>query len=340
MIVAYGLIWQHSRLFIVTKREQESISCVGCTTMAASASISSIVTPSYCSTSLSHLHSDLFYSFPPKPTNPLIKSLTLKPHNLTHSHHPFLFPLHLCHFSSSSSAFNIVESDFRDELVENPVEVKRDSEESELDENDEKARNSSDNGRLYVGNLPYSMTSSELSDIFSQAGQIKSVQIIYDKMTDRSRGFGYVIMKSIDEAREAIRMFDASQMGGRTVRVNFPQVPRGGERNMIGAKFRISNQSFVDTPHKIYAGNLGWGVTTQSLRDAFADQAGFVSAKVVYDRESGRSRGFGFISFSSAEAAQSFLSSMNGTELEGRPLRLNIAVDKTRPNSEADADQS
>ncbi|XP_074264468.1 RNA-binding protein CP33, chloroplastic-like [Silene latifolia] len=302
--------------------------------MASRACITSIVTPSSSSTSLSPLHAHLFHSFTHLSPKPLVKSLTLKRHNFTLSHPPpFLFPLHLCH-SSSSSAFGNVESDFSDELVENPVDVEADEVQRDSVENDEKAPNAaSDDGRLYVGNLPYSMTSSQLSDIFSQAGHIKSVEIIYDKMTDRSRGFGFVIMESIDEAREAIRMFDASQIGGRTVRVNFPEVPRGGERNMMGDKFRISNQSFVDTPHKIYAGNLGWSVTTQGLRDAFEEQPGFVSAKVVYERETGRSRGFGFISFSSPDAAQSALSTMNGMELDGRPLRLNIAADRSRPNS-------
>lgn len=96
------------------------------------------------------------------------------------------------------------------------------------------------------------------------------------------------------------------------MRVNFPEVPKGGERKVMGPKIRNSNLNFVDTPHKIYAGNLGWGVTTQGLRDAFANQEGFLSAKVIYERDSGRSRGFGFITFSSADAAESALAAMNG----------------------------
>lgn len=177
------------------------------------------------------------------------------------------------------------------------------------------------------------MTASELSATFSEAGKVRSAKIIYDRLTDRSRGFGFVTMGSIDDAKEAIRTFDGSQIGGRTVKVNFPEVPMGEERTVMGPKIASNNKSFVDTPHKIYAGNLGWGVTSQELRDAFADQPGFVSAKVIYERESGRSRGFGFVSFSSAESAQSALTSVNGVELEGRPLRLKT-VDKSRSNIE------
>lgn len=102
------------------------------------------------------------------------------------------------------------------------------------------------------------------------------------------------------------------QIGGRTAKVNFPEVPRGGEREVMAPKIRSSYQGFVDSPHKIYAGNLSWNLTSQGLREAFADQPGFLSAKVIYDRDSGRSRGFGFISFASAEEVESALNAMNG----------------------------
>lgn len=89
-------------------------------------------------------------------------------------------------------------------------------------------------------------------------------------------------------------------------------MPRGGEKEVLGPKIRNSNRAFVDSPHKIYAGNLGWSLTSQGLRDAFSDQPGLLSTKVVYERNSGRSRGFGFVSFETAEAAQSALNAMNG----------------------------
>lgn len=187
---------------------------------------------------------------------------------------------------------------------------------------------SGEEGRLYVGNLPYVMTSSELAQVFGEAGNVVDVQIVYDKVTDRSRGFGFVTMGSSEEAKEAIRMFDGSQIGGRTVKVNFPEVPRGGEREVMRSRIRDNNREYVDSPHKIYAGNLGWGVTSQGLKDAFANQPGLLGVKVIYDRNSGRSRGFGFISFESASDVQSALDAMNGMEVEGRPLRLSLAAEK------------
>nr|GEZ08164.1 33 kDa ribonucleoprotein, chloroplastic [Tanacetum cinerariifolium] len=150
------------------------------------------------------------------------------------------------------------------------------------------------------------------------------------------------------EAKEAIRMFNGSQIGGRTVKVNFPEVPRGGEREVMGPKIRRSNKDFIESPHKIYAGNLSWIITSERLKDAFADQPGLLSAKVIYEKHSGRSRGFGFVTFSSPEAAESALSSMNGMEVEGRALRLNLAAGKeetsrsprSERNSEINVDES
>lgn len=94
--------------------------------------------------------------------------------------------------------------------------------------------------------------------------------------------------------------------------MNFPEVPRGGEREVMSPKIRSSYQGFVDSPHKIYAGNLSWDLTSQGLREAFEEQPGYLSAKVIYDRDSGRSRGFGFITFSSADEVESALNNMNG----------------------------
>lgn len=109
-----------------------------------------------------------------------------------------------------------------------------------------------------------------------------------------------------------IKSFDEQQVGGRTAKVNFPEVPKGGERLVMGAKVRENYRGFVDSPHKIYCGNLGWGVNSQGLREAFAEQPGVLSAKVVYEKDSGRSRGFGFVSFTTAESAAAALDFMNG----------------------------
>ncbi|KAG6580756.1 hypothetical protein SDJN03_20758, partial [Cucurbita argyrosperma subsp. sororia] len=250
-------------------------------------------------------------------------------------HLPNIYPLAFSsasHLYCAPPAFEGLE--VSDPITEDAETEESDGGEESREEDEQKVSASRDAGKLYIGNLPYAMTSSQLTEVFAEAGHVVSVQVIYDKVTDRSRGFAFVTMATLEEAKEAIRMFDGSLIGGRTVRVNFPEVPRGGEKEVMGPKIRSSYNKFVDSPHKIYAGNLGWGLTSQSLREAFENQPGILSAKVIYDRESGRSRGFGFVSFETAEDAESALDSMNGVEVEGRPLRLNMAADRA-PTSPA-----
>jgi RNA recognition motif-containing protein len=73
---------------------------------------------------------------------------------------------------------------------------------------------------IYVGNLPYSTTSGELESMFSAHGAVDSAQVIMDRATGRSRGFGFVEMPNDDEGRAAIEAFDNTDMGGRRLTVN------------------------------------------------------------------------------------------------------------------------
>ncbi|KAF8714117.1 hypothetical protein HU200_028122 [Digitaria exilis] len=186
-----------------------------------------------------------------------------------------------------------------------------------------------DPGRLFVGNLPYTFTSEELNEAFSEAGRVDDAQIIYDKVTNRSRGFAFVTMATAEEAAKAIQMFDGALLGGRTARVNYPEVPRGGERRTV----TMAGRRRDDGTYKIYAGNLGWGVRADALRAVFEGQSGLLDARVIFERETGRSRGFGFVSFGTAEDAQAALEALDGVELEGRPLRLSLAEQNPQPGS-------
>ncbi len=74
--------------------------------------------------------------------------------------------------------------------------------------------------KLYVGGLPYSSTEQALQDAFAQAGSVVSARIIMDKMTGRSRGFGFVEMATPEEAQAALEMWDGKDFEGRTLKVN------------------------------------------------------------------------------------------------------------------------
>lgn len=80
---------------------------------------------------------------------------------------------------------------------------------------------------------------------------------------------------------------------------------------------------------KLFVGGLSWGTDDQSLREAFSEFGEVTEARVILDRDSGRSRGFGFVSFSSGEEAASALSAMDGKELQGRSVRVNYAAERS-----------
>lgn len=74
--------------------------------------------------------------------------------------------------------------------------------------------------KLYVGGLPYSTTEDQLREAFAQAGSVSSAIVIMDKMTGRSKGFGFVEFANDDDATKAIDMWNGKDFGGRTLTVN------------------------------------------------------------------------------------------------------------------------
>jgi RNA recognition motif-containing protein len=87
--------------------------------------------------------------------------------------------------------------------------------------------------KLYVGGISYNTTQDGLSQAFSQAGTVASATIVTDKMTGRSRGFGFVEMATDEEAAKAIEMWNGKELDGRTLTVNEarplePRAPRQG----------------------------------------------------------------------------------------------------------------
>jgi RNA recognition motif-containing protein len=80
---------------------------------------------------------------------------------------------------------------------------------------------------------------------------------------------------------------------------------------------------------KLYVGNLPWSATSTSLEGLFAQHGAVRSAEVIADRETGRSRGFGFVEMETEEGSQAAISALNGLEMEGRPLTVNEARERT-----------
>jgi cold-inducible RNA-binding protein len=79
---------------------------------------------------------------------------------------------------------------------------------------------------IYVGNLPFSTNSNELETLFAEYGAVASAQVITDRETGRSRGFGFVEMESDTDAESAISELDGKEVGGRNLKVNIARPRR------------------------------------------------------------------------------------------------------------------
>jgi len=94
--------------------------------------------------------------------------------------------------------------------------------------------------KLYVGSLSYQTSDGELENLFSRAGTVTSAQVVTDRYSGDSKGFGFVEMSTDEEAQNAINMFNGTAFGGRTITVNEarPREDRGSGGGGGGGRYR------------------------------------------------------------------------------------------------------
>lgn len=189
---------------------------------------------------------------------------------------------------------------------------------------------SSSNSQLYVCNLPRNYGISELLEIFTPYGTVQSVEVSRDAETGISRGCGCVTMSSVAEANAAIAVLDASDVGGREMRVMLSaQMTRGSSRHNLGPVNLSTRRDFMfESPYKIYVGNLAWSVTPADLRDLFSQFGTVISARILHDHKTGKTRVYGFLSFSSPSEREAALS-LDGIDFYGRKLLVRDVSAKT-----------
>lgn len=167
--------------------------------------------------------------------------------------------------------------------------------------------------KLYFGNLPYNVDSAQLAGMIQEYASPEVVEVLYNKETGKSRGFAFATMSSLEDCDLIIRNLGGSQFMGRILRVNYADRPKAKE------------PLYPETEHKLFIGNLSWSVTSETLTEAFREFGNVVGARVLYDGETGKSRGYGFVCFSTKSEMEAALESLDGEELDGRPMRVSLA---------------
>eukprot|EP00568_Trieres_chinensis_P007501 CAMPEP_0183291110 /NCGR_PEP_ID=MMETSP0160_2-20130417/644_1 /TAXON_ID=2839 ORGANISM="Odontella Sinensis, Strain Grunow 1884" /NCGR_SAMPLE_ID=MMETSP0160_2 /ASSEMBLY_ACC=CAM_ASM_000250 /LENGTH=230 /DNA_ID=CAMNT_0025451865 /DNA_START=52 /DNA_END=740 /DNA_ORIENTATION=+ len=172
--------------------------------------------------------------------------------------------------------------------------------------------------KLYIGNLSYTTDESKLRSEFERHGAVTDVFLPTDRDSGRPRGFGFVTYATRADAEEAIRKMDQTEMDGRTIRVNESR-PRGeGGGGGGGGGFNSSGASEV----KLYVGGLSYDTNEDGLRGLFEMHGSVTDCFIPTDRETGRPRGFAFVTMSAADAEKA-QSACDGYELDGRVIRVN-----------------
>ncbi|KAG5539018.1 hypothetical protein RHGRI_019542 [Rhododendron griersonianum] len=176
--------------------------------------------------------------------------------------------------------------------------------------------------RLYVGNIPRKIGNDELRRIVEEHGAVEKAEVIYDKYSGRSRRFAFVTMKTVEDANAAVEKLNGTQIEGREIKVNVTEKPL---TSLDLPSLQTEESQFIDSPHKVYVGNLAKTVTTEMLKNFFAEKGKVLSAKLTRAPGTSKSRGFGFVSFSSEEDVEAAISSLNNALLEGQKIRVNKA---------------
>eukprot|EP00585_Thalassiosira_rotula_P012488 CAMPEP_0196131910 /NCGR_PEP_ID=MMETSP0910-20130528/1720_1 /TAXON_ID=49265 /ORGANISM="Thalassiosira rotula, Strain GSO102" /LENGTH=298 /DNA_ID=CAMNT_0041391427 /DNA_START=88 /DNA_END=980 /DNA_ORIENTATION=+ len=192
--------------------------------------------------------------------------------------------------------------------------------------------------KLYVGNLDYATDEPRLREVFGAFGTVNDVFLPMERGTSRPRGFGFVTLGSRGSAEDAISKMDQSQLDGRTIRVNESK-PRGegpadmargggpgGPKGLGPGGFGTFNPQGRDEV-KLYVGNLSFETTEESVRGMFEQYGPVSDCFLPTDRDSGRVRGFAFVTMPAKEA-EGACNKVNGQELDGRTLRVNEAQPK------------
>lgn len=144
---------------------------------------------------------------------------------------------------------------------------------------------------------------------------------MYDKYSGRSRRFAFVTMSTVEDATVAIEKLNETEIGGRKIKVNVTEKPLSVEFSVLQAE----ESKFVDSPHKVYVGNLAKTVNTEILVTLFSDKTNVLSAKVSRVPGTSKSSGYGFVTFSSEEDVEAAISKFNNTLFGGQKIRVNKA---------------
>ncbi|KAL9255341.1 28 kDa ribonucleoprotein, chloroplastic-like protein [Drosera capensis] len=175
--------------------------------------------------------------------------------------------------------------------------------------------------KVFVANFGYEINSEELAKLFEAAGSVEIAEVIFNRTTGVSRGFGFVTMSTIEEADKAVEMLNQYEWNGSVLQVN-KAAPRGTK---VERPPRTVAPGF-----RVYVANLPWDLDNEQLKQIFSEHGKVENARIIVDRENGRSRGFGFVTLSSEAEMHAAIEALDGQTIQGRVFVARVAEDRPR----------
>ncbi|CAJ1909221.1 unnamed protein product [Sphenostylis stenocarpa] len=166
--------------------------------------------------------------------------------------------------------------------------------------------------KLFVRGLAWNTTSETLRAAFEEHGEIEEGAVIYDKVTGKSRGYGFITFKNMESTQQALRA-SSKLIDGRLAVCNLACEGLSGTSSAPDLSLR-----------KLYIGSLSPEVTSEMLLTYFARHGEIEEGSVAYDRDTNESRGFGFVTYKTAEAAKKAINDLEKT-LGGRNIIVKYA---------------
>ena len=160
---------------------------------------------------------------------------------------------------------------------------------------------------------------------FGAFGNVGQVALPRNKLTGESRGFAFVDLSSSDEVAKAIESMDGQELNGRSISVSLmlpkEKIPEKQDRSDRAPA--TDNNDF-----KAYIGNLPFGVTNEAIMEFFAGQSSVTDVYVAKDADTGKDRGFGFVTFENEADMLKAITSLDGTFFQGRRLAVRKPLKK------------
>ncbi|KAK4108638.1 splicing factor, CC1-like protein [Canariomyces notabilis] len=187
-----------------------------------------------------------------------------------------------------------------------------------------------DRRTVFVQQLAARLRTRELKEFFEKVGPVAEAQIVKDRVSNRSKGVGYVEFKNEESVAAALQLTGQKLLGIPVI----VQLTEAEKNRQVRNSESSGNHPNSIPFHRLYVGNIHFSITEQDLQNVF-EPFGELEFVQLQKDDNGRSRGYGFVQFRDATQAREALEKMNGFDLAGRPIRVGLGNDKFTPESTA-----